>query len=191
MMARVPSCPGAATCGTSRRRSGTWCVMQRARASNSPCDRWPALSCLRVEVTESMPVSITDSLIYGSAWGTEEMRSIFDDVPRTQAWLEVLAALAQEQARLGLIPQSAADEIARKADVRQLDFDNIRRGYHETSHSTLGLIRELQRVLSPQAGEWVYFGATVQDITDTWTSLALKRVAEIAYRDLRALEACL
>ena len=40
-----------------------------------------------------MPVSITDSLIYGSAWGTEEMRSVFDDVPRTQAWLEVLAAL--------------------------------------------------------------------------------------------------
>ena len=138
-----------------------------------------------------MPVSITDSLIYGSAWGTEEMRSVFDDVPRTQAWLEVLAALAQEQARLGLIPQTAADEIARNADVRQLNFDNIRRGYHETSHSTLGLIRELQRVLSPEAGEWVYFGATVQDITDTWTSLALKRVAEIAYRDLRALEACL
>ena len=138
-----------------------------------------------------MPVSISDSLIYSSAWGTEEMRVIFEDVPRTQAWLEVLAALAQEQASLGLIPRAAADEIARKADITQLDFENIRRGYHETSHSTLGLIQELQRVLSPEAGEWVYYGATVQDITDTWTSLALKRVAEIAYRDLRTLEACL
>ncbi len=138
-----------------------------------------------------MPVSITDSLIYGSAWGTEEMRSIFDDVPRTQAWLEIIATLAQEQAQLGLIPRSAADEIARKSDIKRLDFENIRRGYNETSHSTLGLIRELQRVLSPDAGEWVYFGATVQDITDTWTSLALKRVCEIAYRDLRSLEACL
>ncbi|MEP7200934.1 MAG: adenylosuccinate lyase family protein, partial [Chloroflexota bacterium] len=112
-------------------------------------------------------------------------------VPRTQAWLEILAALACEQATLGLIPQAAADEIARKADVTLLDFDRIRHGYHATSHSTLGLIHELQRVLSPEAGEWVYFGATVQDVTDTWTSLALKRVAEIAYRDLRALEACL
>lgn len=138
-----------------------------------------------------MPTSITDSIIYNPAWGTEEMRAIFDDVPRTQAWLDILAALAQEQAKLGLIPQQAADEIARKADVNLLNLDNIRRGYNATSHSTLGLIREWQRVLSPAAGEWVYFGATVQDITDTWTSFALKQVAEIAYRDLRALEACL
>lgn len=138
-----------------------------------------------------MPSNITDSLIYGPAWGTDEMRAIFDDVPRTQSWLEILAALALAQAGLGIIPESAAIEIASHAQVKELNLDNIRRGYQETSHSTLGLIRELQRVLSPQAGEWVYFGATVQDITDTWTALALKRVAEIIYRDLRAIEASL
>jgi adenylosuccinate lyase len=138
-----------------------------------------------------MPSTITDSLIYGSAWGTDELRAIFDDVPRTQAWLEIIAALAQAQAELGIIPSEAAREIADKAQVDRLDFDNIRRGYQETSHSTLGLIRELQRLLSPTAGEWVYFGATVQDITDTWTSLALKRVLEIIYGDLREIEASL
>lgn len=92
------------------------------------------------------------------------------------------------QSELGIIPEAAAVEIASKADVDELSLDNIRRGYQETSHSTLGLIRELQRVLTPEAGEWVYFGATVQDITDTWTSLALRQVAEILYRDLRELE---
>lgn len=129
-----------------------------------------------------------DSQIYGPAWGTGEMRALFDDVPRTQAWLEIIAALALAQSELGIIPEAAAVEIAAKADVEGLSLDNIRRGYQETSHSTLGLIRELQRVLSPEAGEWVYFGATVQDITDTWASLALKLVAEIVYRDLRELE---
>jgi adenylosuccinate lyase len=138
-----------------------------------------------------MPSSINDSLIYAPAWGTDEMRAIFDDVPRTQSWLDIIAALAIAQAELGIIPESAALEISAKTDVQLLNLDNIRRGYQETSHSTLGLIRELQRVLSPEAGEWVYFGATVQDITDTWTSLALKRVAEIMYRDLRELEASL
>ncbi len=138
-----------------------------------------------------MPVSMTDSLIYSPAWSTEEMRAIFDDVPRTQTWLDILAALALAQAELGLIPAEAAREIAAKADVKLLDLDAVRRGYQQTSHSTLGLIREWQRVLSPGAGEWVYFGATVQDLTDTWTSLALKRVAAIAYRDLRRLEAML
>lgn len=138
-----------------------------------------------------MPVSIIDSQIYRPSWGTDEMRAIFDDVPRTQAWLEIIAALALAQSELGIIPEKVAVEIASKADVEQLNLDHVCRGYQETSHSTLGLIRELQLVLSPDAGEWVYFGATVQDITDTWTSLALKRVAEIVYRDLRDLESIL
>src|SRR5689334_8659721 len=115
-----------------------------------------------------MPSSISDSLIYAPSWGTDEMRAIFDDVPRTQDWLNIISALALAQAELGIIPQAAADEIAQNADVSKLNFEKIRRGYQETSHSTLGLIHELQRILSPQAGEWVYFGATVQDITDTW-----------------------
>jgi adenylosuccinate lyase len=135
-----------------------------------------------------MPITMTDSLIYGPAWSTDELRNIFDDVPRTQTWLDILAALALAQAELGIIPQAAADEIAAKADVKLLSLDAIRQGYQQTSHSTLGLIREWQRVLSPTAGEWVYFGATVQDLTDTWTSLSLKRVAHIAYRDLRRIE---
>lgn len=138
-----------------------------------------------------MPSNIIDSIIYGPSWGTAEIRDIFEDAPRTQAWLEIIAALALAQAELGIIPEAAAAEIASHADVKLLDLDNIRRGYQETSHSTLGLIHELQRVLSPDGGEWVYFGATVQDITDTWTSLALKQVAEIIYRDLRGLEASL
>ncbi|MBI4673890.1 MAG: adenylosuccinate lyase family protein [Chloroflexi bacterium] len=138
-----------------------------------------------------MPSNILDSQIYGSAWGTDEIRAIFDDAPRTQTWLEIIAALALAQAELDIIPKAAAAEIASKANVELLDLNNIRRGYQQTSHSTLGLIRELQRVLSPEAGEWVYFGATVQDITDTWTVLALQRVGEIMYRDLRALEAAL
>ena len=135
-----------------------------------------------------MPISMTDSLIYAPAWSTAELRAIFDDVPRTQSWLEILAALALAESELGIIPQDAANEIAAKADVTLLDLDAIRKGYQETSHSTLGLIREWRRVLSPAVGEWVYYGATVQDLTDTWTSLALKSVAGIAYRDLRRIE---
>ena len=57
-----------------------------------------------------------------------------------------------------------------------------------TGHSTLGLIRGLQAVLPEEAREWVYYGATVQDLTDTWTSLAAKRVAGVVWRDLREIE---
>jgi len=135
-----------------------------------------------------MPVHMMDSLIYRRAWGTDEMRAIFDDMPRTQAWLDIIAALAQAQAEVGLIPADAAAEIARAARIENLDLDRVRQGYEETSHSTLGLIRELQRACRGTAGEYVYYGATVQDVTDTWTMLALRRVCDIALRDLREAE---
>ncbi len=138
-----------------------------------------------------MPIHMMDSLIYRRAWGSDEMRAIFDDVPRTQAWLDVIVALAQAQAEVGLIPAEAADEIARVARVENLDLDEVRQGYEETSHSTLGLIRALQKRCRGNAGEYVYYGATVQDITDTWTVLALRQVWDIVFRDLRELEGLL
>ena len=53
-----------------------------------------------------------------------------------------------------------------------------------SGHSTLGLIRVLQRELGPEGAEWVYHGATVQDVTDTWTGLVMQRMLAIARRDL-------
>ncbi|HET7722119.1 MAG TPA: lyase family protein, partial [Acidimicrobiales bacterium] len=60
-----------------------------------------------------------------------------------------------------------------------------------TSHSTLGLIHGWQRVLPAPASEHVYLGATVQDVTDTWTVVALREVGRVVWRDLRAVEALL
>ena len=138
-----------------------------------------------------MPTHMIDSLIYRRAWGSDEMRAIFDDVPRTQAWLDIIVALAQAQADVGLIPAEAAEEIARIARVENLDMDELRRGYEQTGHSTMGLIRVLQKACRGDAGEYVYYGATVQDITDTWTMLALRQVWDIVFRDLREIEGIL
>ena len=57
-----------------------------------------------------------------------------------------------------------------------------------TSHSMLGLIRALQQVLPEPAREHVYFGATVQDVTDTWFALVMRDVGALVWRDLRAVE---
>jgi len=138
-----------------------------------------------------MPVHISDSLIYRSSWGTEETRSIFDDVPRTRSWLEILAALAEAQSEVGLIPADAGRLIAETCRAVPLDeafFNEVRQGFEATNHSTLGLIRAIQRRCPGDSGEWFYYGATVQDVTDTWTMLAIGRVWGILDRDLRALE---
>ena len=52
----------------------------------------------------------------------------------------------------------------------------------------LGLIRAVQAALPDDARDYVYAGATVQDITDTWTALALRRIGGLVWRDLRHIE---
>ena len=138
-----------------------------------------------------MPIHMIDSQIYKDAWGSEEMRAIFDDAPRTQGWLDVIATLAEAQAELGIIPAEVVPEIRRVCQIELLDLEAVRQGYRETGHSTMGLIRELKKLCAGAAGEWIYYGATVQDITDTWTSLALLKVWDIVFRDVREIEAIL
>jgi len=138
-----------------------------------------------------MAVHLIDSLIYQNSWGTLELRALFDDVPRTRSWLEILAVLAETQAAAGLIPADAAQSVASTCRAIELDasfFEEVRAGFEATNHSTLGLIRAVQRRCPHNSGEWVYYGATVQDITDTWMALVLQRVREIVGRELAEVE---
>lgn len=135
-----------------------------------------------------MTARITDSKLYAHLWGTSEVRAVLDEPARLQGWLDVLAALARAQAAEGVIPASAAATIAEHARLDRVDLDYAAEQTRRASHSTLGLIRALQAVLPPQTREQVYVGATVQDITDTWTSLAIREVTGIVWRDLRRVE---
>lgn len=138
-----------------------------------------------------MSARITDSSSYAHLWGTPETRALFDEPARMQGWLDVLAALARAQAAEGLIPTAAAELIGTEARVERLDLDRVAEGTRSTGHSTLGLIHELQRILPPTARDHVYVGATVQDVTDTWTATVIRAVGAIAWRDLRRLETAL
>ena len=51
----------------------------------------------------------------------------------------------------------------------------------------MGFIAALKATLPADAAEHVYYGITVQDLTDTWTVLAAQRVMAVAWRDLRTL----
>jgi adenylosuccinate lyase len=127
---------------------------------------------------------LADSGIYGHLWSTPEASALFSDEGRTQAWLHILAALAQAQADVGLIPAAAAAAIRAHADVSRLDLDLIAEQTRVTGHSTMGLIRALRDALPEHAREWVYYGATVQDLSDTWFALVFRALGDIAERDV-------
>jgi adenylosuccinate lyase len=135
-----------------------------------------------------MTTRITDSPFYQHLWGTDEARAVLGEDARLRGWLEVIAALARAQAAVGVLPASAAALITEQARAERLDLSYAAAQTRQTSHSMLGLIRALQAVLPDGAREYVYAGATVQDITDTWTALALRRIGAIAWRDLRQIE---
>jgi adenylosuccinate lyase len=133
-------------------------------------------------------VSLAGSVIYGHLWGTAETRALFDDAPRTRLWLDILTALAEGQAELGIIPAAAAEQIAA---VETVDLEAVGNETRATGHSTLGLIRVVREQLGPEGAEWIYYGATVQDVTDTWTGLVTRRMLSIARRDLTEIERAL
>jgi adenylosuccinate lyase len=134
---------------------------------------------------------VIDSTLYRHLWGTEEARAIFEEPARLRSWLAILVALADAQAELGIVPAEAAQAIRAEAAAERLDLGFVAEETRRTGHSTLGLIRGLQRILPASAAEWVYYGTTVQDLTDTWTALAMRSVGSILWRDLRAVEGLL
>lgn len=135
-----------------------------------------------------MGTRLTDAGAYAHLWGTDEVRALFADRGRLQRWLDILSALAEVQGEMGIIPRESATAIGAHADVDLLDLDLVAAETRRTAHSTLGLIRAWQRALPPEAAEHVYYGVTVQDVTDTWTALVIRDVGAIAWRDLRSIE---
>ncbi|MDH3348644.1 MAG: adenylosuccinate lyase family protein [Desulfobulbaceae bacterium] len=127
---------------------------------------------------------IIDSGFYSNGYATSEARTIFCDIYRYQRWLDVEAALAVSQAELGIIPQWAADIIAEKAQLKNLDLNAIREGIQKSCHSLIPLLEALRKVCPKDAGQFIHFGATTQDIQDTAQSLEMKDVLDIVERDL-------
>jgi adenylosuccinate lyase len=129
-----------------------------------------------------MSVHISDSAIYQNSWATPELRALFDDAALTSGWIEVMVALAETQSEFGLIPAAAARQLAdscRRVPLDAAFFTEVRENFERTNHSLLGLIRALQRRCPSESGEWLCYGATVQDITDTHTAQILIRVRDI------------
>nr|BBD50141.1 adenylosuccinate lyase [Haliea sp. ETY-M] len=118
------------------------------------------------------------SSIYGSAWSDEIVGPLFSDKARTRDWLDILAVLAEVQGEFNVIPKAAATTLGETLRGIEVDDDfisDIARGYANSSHSTAGLIESVRKRCEPEAAEWFYFGASVQDLADTWLVLTLRR----------------
>ena len=99
--------------------------------------------------------------------GSTSVSEIFSESNLFQSYLDVEAALARAQASQGIIPVEAATVISEKAKLELLSLQNIYDGLNKTGHPLVPLIWELDRVCGEDAGGYIHWGATTQNITQT------------------------
>lgn len=115
------------------------------------------------------------------------MRAVFSGRAQIQSWLDCWVALAKAEAKNGVIPESAAEEIAQKAHAEDIDMDYVREGFKKTSHPLMPQIRAFTQLCSPEAGGYIHWGATTQDITDTGMILQLRNAQDILEKQLELI----
>jgi 3-carboxy-cis,cis-muconate cycloisomerase len=133
-----------------------------------------------------MASTVFDSALFRDMFGTAEMRAIFADEALVARYLEVEAALARAQARLGAIPADAAETIDRTARTLRVDFERLRQETGIVGYPILPLVRQLAAAAGP-AGAYVHWGATTQDIMDSANVLQFRAAFALVSQDLREL----
>jgi len=91
----------------------------------------------------------------------------------------VEAALARVQGRLGVIPTAAAEQIAARANRAKIDLSALTAGTLRSGFPIAALVEELRRTIGAEAGRYLHWGATTQDVMDTASALQLRSIIGI------------
>jgi 3-carboxy-cis,cis-muconate cycloisomerase len=137
-----------------------------------------------------MPSTVFDSDIYRDFFGTPAMRAIWCDEALVARYVEVEVALAQAEARVGVIPAEAALEIATKSDASKMDLAKLKAETDIVGYPIIGIVHQMTKQCD-DAGRYVHWGATTQDIMDTATVLQLRAALDIVDAELTAIEKAL
>ncbi len=131
-----------------------------------------------------MGSTVFDSVLFRDMFGTAEMRAVFSDEALVGRYIEAEVALARAQARLGVVPKDAAKAIEAAGKSITIDFNKLRHETEIVGYPILPLVHQLSAAAG-EAGGFVHWGATTQDIMDTANVLQIRAALEIVARDLR------
>jgi len=132
-------------------------------------------------------MSVFSSKVLGNFFGTAEMRGVFSDETRIRTFVAIEVALARVEAELGIIPAAACEEIRRGAEAMTVDWARLREDTETIGYPVVPMLRQLSEACGP-AGQYLHWGSTTRDITDTATALQLGEALAIVDRDLRAVK---
>ncbi len=104
-----------------------------------------------------------------------EMGRIWSDENKYRCWLTVEIAASQTLARVGMIPQQAADAIRNRGDFT---VDRIHEIEAEVRHDVIAFTTTVAENVGPEA-RWLHYGLTSTDVVDTAQALQLKAASSI------------
>ena len=117
-------------------------------------------------------------------YGKKEMKEIFYEESRLLNQMKVEAALARVHASLGTITKEQADEIGRVANLDIVKIERVKEIESETRHDVMAMVKAMTEQCRGDAGKFVHYGATSNDIVDTATALQIKAAIEIIQADV-------
>jgi 3-carboxy-cis,cis-muconate cycloisomerase len=134
--------------------------------------------------------TVLDSVLFRDSFGTPRMREVFEDRALVRRYVEVEIALARAQGRCGVIPAEAAEQIAARANADALDFELLRHETEIVGYPILPLVHQLGKMCG-EAGRYVHWGATTQDIMDSAVVLQVREALQLVGSELADLRAIL
>lgn len=124
--------------------------------------------------------------VFGDLFSTSEMSQVFSENAWFDRMVEVEGALARAEAAVGVVPEDAAQVIAKTCQSLELDMAALKAGTERVGYPVLPLVRQIAAA-SGAAGGYVHWGATTQDIMDTGLVLQVRDGLALIESDLKRL----
>lgn len=128
-----------------------------------------------------------DGTLLDGLFATPAMARLFDDRARVQAMLDFEAALARAEAAAGVIPAEAARHIAAACDAGRFDLAALARAAADGGNLAIPLVKALTAAVGGEAGRYVHWGATSQDVIDTGFMLQARGGLDLLVAETRAI----
>ena len=117
------------------------------------------------------------------------MTALWEPAAKFRIWFEIEAYATEALAKLGVVPQSAAEAVWKAKDV-EFDVARIDEIEREVKHDVIAFLTHLSEHVGPEA-RFVHQGLTSSDVLDTCLNVQLVRASDILLADLDALLAAI
>ena len=126
-----------------------------------------------------MAHSSSQSILVGGLFGDPELAVVLADEAAIARMVQFERGLAKVQGALGVIPAEAARAIDEGLDGFSIPPAELADGMATDGVVVPALVKSLRRALPPDAGQWLHWGATSQDVVDTGLVLGLRDCLDI------------